>query len=289
VQILIDGAIGGLSIALLALAFTAVYLPTHIFHVALGGIYVAVPLVAWACLQKQWPWPLAAAMAISVGTGLSLACDLANHAWLERRSASSGAHLVASLGIYILLSQGSALAWGSETKVLRTGLDTVWHLGAIVITRVQMITAAVSTLLLMAFFGWLHFSDLGLQFRALSSNPAEAAIRGLSLRQLHLIAFALSGFLAAVSALTVSLELGLSPQGGLAALLLAVVAAIIGGRETFVGPILGGLLLGILRAQAVWHFSARWQDAVTFVLLAAFIFLRPSGLLSRTQRLEASR
>ena len=82
-------------------------------------------------------------------------------------------------------------------------------------------------------------------------------------------------------------EIGFHPHSGLDTLLLAVVAAIIGGQGSFIGPIIGGLLLGIVRSEVVWHISAQWQDGVTFLLLALFLLLRPQGIVARRARLEA--
>ena len=138
-QIIVNGLISGLTIALLALAFSIVYLPTRVFHVALGGVYASIPFIAWACLRWGWPWYLAMTVATLTGVGLSLVCELVNHARLERRRASSGAHLVSSLGIYIIMVQALALIWGNETKVLRTGLDAVVSVGDIIITHAQLI------------------------------------------------------------------------------------------------------------------------------------------------------
>lgn len=286
-QIFVNGTITGLTIAVLALAFSVVYLPTRVFHVALGGVYAAAPFIAWTCTRWGWPWYFAMALASLTGVGLSLACEFVNHAPLERKGASSGAHLVSSLGIYIIMVQAVALIWGNETKVLRRGLDAVVPFGNIIITRAQLLAAGASVLMLALFYGWLQWSRLGLQFRALADNPKELALRGYNIRRLRRVAFGMSGVLCSVSALLVSYDIGFDPHGGLVALLLAVVAVIIGGRESFLGPVLGGILLGLVRSEVVWFLSARWQEAVTFLLLALFLFIRPNGLLGRKGRLEA--
>lgn len=44
-QVLINGLVSGSTIALLALAFAVVYLPTHVFHIALAGIFSLAPVV----------------------------------------------------------------------------------------------------------------------------------------------------------------------------------------------------------------------------------------------------
>ncbi len=286
-QILVNGIVTGLTVSVLAVAFAIVYLPARVFHVALGGIYAAVPFVAWAILRAGWPSGIAFAIALGAGVIISLACEAVNHAPLEKKGGASGAHLVSSLGIYIAIVQVVALIWGNETKVLRTGLDAVNRIGNVIVTQAQAIAAGVSLAILVAFYAGLHFSQLGLQLRALADNPKEFALRGYNVRRLRLFAFGISGFLGGVSSLLVAYDIGFDPNGGLAAVLLAVVATIVGGRLSFWGPIVGGVLIGIVRSQVVWYLSARWQAAVTFLILAVFLFVRPNGILGTKARLEA--
>jgi branched-chain amino acid transport system permease protein len=213
-QILLNGLITGLTIAVLALAFTVVYLPTRVFHVALGGIYVLVPFVTWAGIQLKMPWFLAVLLAVLASLIVSLLCEAFNHRRLERKGAGSGVHLVSSLGIYIILVQTVALIWGNETKVLRVGLDGVIKFSGIVLTNAQIWAAIASSVVLGCFYGWLKYSQLGLEFRALADNAKEFALRGYNVDRLRLLAFGLSGLLGAVSSLLVAYDIGFDPNGG---------------------------------------------------------------------------
>jgi len=65
-QILINGLVAGSVIALLALAFQSVYLPTRIFFLGLAGIYSATPFVAYAVLKSGGPIWLAALAGLAV-------------------------------------------------------------------------------------------------------------------------------------------------------------------------------------------------------------------------------
>jgi branched-chain amino acid transport system permease protein len=287
-QILINGLINGLTLAVLALGFTVVYLPTRVFYVALGGVYSLAPFIVWAGLRQGLPWYFGTGIALTVGIIVSMLCEFTNHARLEKRGSSiSGSHLVSSLGIYIVLVQFITLIWGNDTKVLRSGLDQVIHLGGLLVTHAQIIAASVAIAVLGIFYVWLQRSQLGLQFRALADNPKEFAIRGYNVRWLRLLAFGLAGALGTISSLLVNYEIGFNPEGGLAALLLAVVAMIVGGQQSFYGPVLGGVLLGLLRSLVVWSLSAKWQEAVTFLILVICLFVRPYGLLGQANRLEA--
>lgn len=287
-QILINGLVSGSAIALLAMAFQAAYLPTRVFFIGLAGIYSAAPFVAHAVLTAGAGWGLAIGLAVLVSVALALLCEWANHAPLNRRRASDGAHLIASLGVYIVLVQIIAMIWGNDTKTLRSGLDSVSRWGGLVITGAQWMTLGVAALLLGGFSLFLMRSNLGLRLRALADNPIQFALFGYNVDHHRLLAFALAGFFGGASALVTAYDIGFDPHTGLHAVLLAVVAVIIGGQGTFTGPVVGALLLGLLRTQVVWHWSARWQEAVTFALLALVLFFRPQGLLGRKARLEAT-
>lgn len=286
-QILANGLISGLTTAVLAVSFSVVYVPTRVFYVALGGIYVVASFVAWSLLQSTGSAGLAVGAALGAGVLLSIGCEALNHAFLEENDASMGTHLIASLGVYIVLVQATALIWGNTTKVLRLGLGTTFSMGEVTLTSAQLFSAITSIVVLLSFFAWLKFTELGLQFRALADNPKELALRSFNVRNLRLLAFGVSGALASVSSVSTSYEVGFDPHVGLTELLLAVVAAIIGGRLSFLGPVLGAILLGVVRSEVVWLLSSRWQEVATFLILALFLYLRPHGLIGRPTRLEA--
>lgn len=287
-QILLNGLVSGSAIALLAVAFQAVYLPTRVFFIGLAGVYAFVPYIAHAVMQAGAPGWLAAVVAMLASVALCLLCEWANHAPLSRRRASDGAQLIASLGIYIILVQIVAMIWGNDTKTLRTGLDSVTRFGGVILTGAQWMILGVAALLLASFGVLLMKSNLGLRLRALADNPVMFGLFGYNVDTHRLLAFALAGIFCAAASLAMAYDIGFDPHGGLHAVLLAVVAVIIGGRGSFLGPVIGALLLGVLRAQVVWHLSARWQEAATFALLALFLLIRPQGLFGHKTRLEAA-
>lgn len=285
-QIMMNGFVNGLLLACLALGFSIVYLPTRIFFIALGAVYALTPYIAKSVLGAGGPWWLSVAAAIGMAVVISALCELLNHRPLEKKQASEGAHLIASLGVYIVLVEVIAVVWGSDPQVLRTGLDEVYRFGGLILTRAQLLAALVSFGLLAAFYTWLRFSNLGLHLRAMADNATEFALRGFNLHAYRLLVFCLAAVLAASASMLSAYDVGFDPYGGLHMLLLAIVAVIIGGRGSFRGPIIGGLLLGLLRSLVVWHISARWQDVATFALLALFLYVRPYGICGRPARLE---
>lgn len=83
-----------------------------------------------------------------------------------------------------------------------------------------------------------------------------------------------------------ALDVGIDPYIGFPAVLAAAVACIVGGLHRFIAPALGGVLLGVIQSLVVWQTSTKWESAVTFALLLAFLLFRPQGLLGIRKRLE---
>lgn len=287
-QIVLNGLISGLAIALLAVAFQMVYLPTRVFFVGLAGLYSLAPYLYLLGQEVCGCWDVSVMFSLIVVIALSLLFEWINHAPLTCKGASDGAQLISSLGIYIVLVQVVAMVWGNDTRTLRTGLDPTVQFFGSVLTRSQLLMAGVACILLLGFLAMLRATGIGLRLRALADNPVQFALYGYDVDVHRLIAFGLAGLFATAAALLTAYDIGFDPHTGLHAVLLAVVAVIIGGRTSFVGPIMGGVLLGLIRAQVVWHFSARWQEAVTFAVLALFLLLCPQGLFGQRTRVEAS-
>jgi branched-chain amino acid transport system permease protein len=287
-QILVNGTISGLVLALLALGFQFVFLPTRTFHIAAAGVYTVAPYVAMSVLQVSGSWIIAVGVSLVAVVAVSGLCELLNHRRLERREASAGAHMISSLGLSIIIVQIVAMIWGNDSQTLRQGLDASWRLSGIVLTRAQLIAALGSLAILLGMGIFLRHSELGIRYRALSDNPTEFALLGFNIHAYRLGAFCLSGLLVGMAALLTANDVGFEPYGGLHALLLAIVAVIIGGKGSFFGPVAGGFMLGILRTCVVYCWSARWQDVITFLLLAVFLYVLPQGLFSVRTRLEAA-
>jgi branched-chain amino acid transport system permease protein len=277
-QTLLNGLVQGLLFAVIGVAFSLVYSTSRVFYLALGATFTVAPYVFIAVTQAALPWWLGIGITLLVAAALGLAAEQFIHWPLDRSRAPGEVHLIASLGAFLVVGQVVVLTWGSDAKVLRPGVDTVYQLGALRVTEGQTLAVFVSVAILAALAGWFRWSDVGLQVRAMASNARLLATLGRDVRALRRGAFALSGVLASTAALLAARDLGFDPNVGMRAVLVGVAATIVGGRGSFVGAAVAGLVFGVLRAQVVWHSSARWEDAATFAVLALILLVLPTGL-----------
>lgn len=90
--------------------------------------------------------------------------------------------------------------------------------------------------------------------------------------------FGLGSALAGVAAVLYSLDLGVRPDMGFTIVFIAVVAVVVGGIGYLPGALAGAFLLGIVQQLSIWTLDTAWQNGVVFLVLIAFLSLRPSGL-----------
>jgi branched-chain amino acid transport system permease protein len=63
----------------------------------------------------------------------------------------------------------------------------------------------------------------------------------------------------------------------------AFVVSVIGGFGNLYGAVIAGLLLGLIEALVAGYISSNFRDAFAFVLLVAFLFVRPQGMFGEKQ------
>jgi branched-subunit amino acid ABC-type transport system permease component len=96
-----------------------------------------------------------------------------------------------------------------------------------------------------------------------------------------LFAFAVGSGLAGAAGILVAIDVDMTPTMGMNALMMGVVAVIVGGVDSIAGVAFGAILLGLAQHLGVYVVGSQWQDAIAFGLLLLFLLLRPQGLLGR--------
>ena len=284
-QFVINGLITGILYSLLAIGFALVYNTTRVFHIAAAGIYVFAAYMFWLFASRLGVPVLAASLIAIVLSGLlSLITEVGVYRPLKNRNASLNVSMIASIGLMIIIVNLMAMFFGNDTKVISNSIVRPLNLGHIIITAPQFIQAITGVVTLVVFSAILQRTNWGLRLRALSADESLYNTLGYDTHLSRTIVFIASGvFIGLASCLTVY-DVGLDPNMGMNVLINAIVAMIIGGVGRFSTCILGGLSLGVLQSLTVYQFASNWQNAVTFLVLLIFLFLRPQGIAGYKQR-----
>ena len=284
-QFIINGLITGLLYSLLAIGFALVYNTTHIFHIAAAGIYVfAAYMFWWAGVKLGMPLLVAATLAILLTMALSLFAEVSLYRPLRKKGTSLNVIMIASIGLLTVIVNIIAMLFGNETKVVENAILSTYKYGEIILTTPQLYQIIVSIISISVFLVLLDKTKFGVKLRALSADETLFETLGYDKQRTFLGIFLLSGLFIALASCATVYDVGMDPNMGMTVLINAMVAMIIGGVGRYGTCIVGGLVLGILQSLAVYCFASNWQNAITFVLLLLFLFLRPQGIAGYKQR-----
>ena len=280
-QLLVNGLISGSSLGLLAVSFAIIYQTARFFHFAHASVYTVAAYIAYL-FNRSLNLPLFIAIAISI-----LLTSIAG--WLIyattylpiiKRQASSTSLLLVSLGLMVAIQNVVAMCFGDELKTLSTGpIAQGTNIGGALITSVQAITILCSASAVILLVIFLQKTQLGLSLRSVADNSQLALVIGIDPDKVTGSAFAVGSALAAISSVLAAFDTGLTPTMGFNALLLAVVAVVLGGVGSIPGALLGGFAIGMIRNLVAAFIPTAWLDSMIFLVLIGFLLFRPYGLL----------
>ena len=185
--------------------------------------------------------------------------------------------LLLTFGLSTLFLGVALNAWnGNERSVpFLSGSLTV---GPLLISRVRVVAFAIAVLLTGATFLFLRYSTFGKTIRATSQQPEAAQACGIDVTRVRVVTFGLGSAMAAVAGSLVSLMFTFNPEIGQAFLPKAFAVIVLGGLGSFVGALVGALVIGVGETVAGYFTSGQWAESVAFIVLIGMLLIRPSGL-----------
>ncbi|QFG22171.1 branched-chain amino acid ABC transporter permease [Actinomadura sp. WMMB 499] len=282
---LVNGMAVGSGYALVALGFVIIYKATGLLNFAQGTL-----LLLGAYLT--YTFHVVLGIAFYPAVLLAMLCGAAVGALLERLVLR---HLVGqplftqvmvTVGLLFVLTEVCAAFWGVDALDLRDpwGLGTA-SIGGVVISDAYLWRMGLAALVLVLFFLFFRYSATGLAMRATAIDQEAARAQGISTGKVHLLAWSISGAVAAVGGVMLSAGPGgLAPHVQFVALL-AFPAMILGGLDSPAGAVVGGLLIGISQSLAGRYFGdwfpwlgSGFDQVFPYVLMIAILLARPYGL-----------
>jgi branched-chain amino acid transport system permease protein len=268
---------------LIALSFSLIYQTSHFFHFAhavifTGGAYFALLFKSYVGLSLWAAIPLAVVFSAVLGCLM----EVGVYQPLRKKKAASMILLLASLGIYIVLQNVISMVFGDDTKSIRSGeVKEGLNVFGARITPIQIVIIGTSIILVILVALFLKWSKMGKAMRAVANDPELASSSGIDSNRVILWTFAIGSALAGIAGILVALDVDMTPTMGMNALMMGVVAVIIGGVGSIPGVALGALLLGLAQHLGVWKISSQWQDAIAFIILFIFLLFKPEGFLGK--------
>ena len=286
-QLILDGVILSLIIALGALGLSLIFGTTGLSNFAHGEL---LTLGAFTVLVLNSTLGLNLLIAAPIGIVISAALwgwGQNQVLWkpLRRRGTGLIAAMIVSIGLAIALRYTILFFFGGSPESYaqfagQPGLD----LGPVFVTPKAIILSIIAVVFLVAAVAWLKGSRLGKATRAVSDNPALASASGVNVERVISVVWVLGALLAAYGGVFLGITQNVVWTMGQFLLLTMFAAVVLGGLGTISGAILGSFVVGITVQLSTLIVPPELKTASALLLMIVLLLIRPQGLLGRPER-----
>lgn len=281
-NLLINGVIEGLVVALPALAMTLVMGVNRFPNAATGdlmttGAYTAVILQTLGVSSL-----LGATLVAALGTAV---ISVLTYELIFKKLARQPmiASLLAAIGLGFLLRSVISFFAGHDQRTFKVPLVRAWNFDGVRILPSDLNIAAAALVCLLLVFLLLYKTSFGRQLRAVSDNPDLARASGIRARSLMIGLWLLVGIISAIGGVLLGMKAVVMPELGWDHLIPAFAAMVLGGIGSPVGAVLGALIMCVAQELSVPLLGPSYKLVLSFGVLALVLLIRPSGLMGRTE------
>jgi branched-chain amino acid transport system permease protein len=289
-QQVVAGLASGSVYALLALAIVIIYRSSGVVNFAQGEMATFTTFVAWTLVDHgvgYWlAFPLTLLIAFVGGVALERT--------LIRRVEGGPVVtiVILTIGLFILIGGLTNWIWTAEVRSFppsRPFPTSAWDIGGVAISKQDAGILLVTVVLVAALYVLFQHTKLGLALRASALNPTASRLVGIRVGWMLGLGWGLAAAIGAVAGLfTAAASPPLDPNMMRPVLIYALAAAVVGGLESPVGAIVGGLVIGVvLNLVATYdthiHLDLdRMRLPIALFLILLVLLFRPAGLFGRT-------
>jgi branched-chain amino acid transport system permease protein len=279
-QQVVSGLASGAIFASLALALVLIYRATDVVNFAQGEMATFSTYIAWSLMDhglSYWP-------AFVLTLGLSFLGGAAIERTLIRpvEHRPEIAIVIVTIGLLIALNGLTGWIWGAEVKAFDSPFpNESWEVGDVVISQQDVGTLCVVLLTVAALWAFFRFTTLGLVMRAVANDKSASRLVGVRVGLMLALGWGLAAVLGAIAGMMAAPVLFLDPTMMLIVLIYAFAAAVLGGIDSPIGAIVGGLTLGViinLLSAYVDFVGSELRLPTALLVLLAVLLIRPQGL-----------
>jgi branched-chain amino acid transport system permease protein len=282
-SLLVSGLSIGMMYSLIALGFVLVYKATDAINFAQGEFVMLAGFICATLLTYSLPLWLAIVLAIAMMVGFSFALERVVLRPLLGRPVV--AVIMATIGLAAILRGLPPITIGAQTKTitLPIGDEPVPFFWAS-LPPIQVLGIVVAALCLAGFTWFFKKSRMGVAMRAVADNQQVAMAMGINVERYFAIAWAMAGIVAALGGIIWGSMLGVDTQLALVGLKVFPVV-ILGGLDSIVGAVVGGLIIGVIESVAAGYLDpivgGGTKDFAPYVVMIIALMFKPYGLFGK--------
>ena len=285
-QFTLSGVSFGMIYAAVALSLVLIWRGTRLLNYAQGGMAMITTYVAIEVIYHTGSYWAGFVVALAAGAVLGAVCQLTIIRPTMNKPPLNG--VIVTIGLLVLLEGLAGVFFGGQFRSFPTAFSVKGlRVGGtpLGVSRYDIFVAAAVLVATLALALAFRYTSAGLRMRAAAFNATIARLSGIRVARVLTVGWALAGLLGALAGVLVSPSTFLYPNSMDTIFVFGFTAAVIGGLDSPVGAVTGGLLLGLALSYAGGYLpsGANLVPVVAFGILVVVLMVRPDGLFSATK------
>ena len=281
-QQIVSGLATGSVFASVALALVLIYRSMGVINFAQGELAMFSTYIAWQLVQMGVPMWIAFLLTVAISFVGGVALERIVIRPVER--APELTLVIVTLGLFTLVNGLAGWLWGYVVKPFPTPFPTTpLQVGGVAFSEQDLGIIAVSLVTLGAITLFFQKTKLGLAMRAAALYPEQSRVLGIRVGWMLALGWGLASAVGAISGIMIAPIQFLDPNMMQSVIVYAFAAAVLGGIESPIGAVVGGLILGVaLNLIGTYVVGTELKLSVALVLIVGVLIVKPSGLMGRT-------
>jgi branched-chain amino acid transport system permease protein len=282
-EVLVGGLLAGVMYSLVAIGFVLIYKTSHVLNFAQGSMVLLAALTFVSLLERGVPFWASLLLSLAVMVLLGLAIERTVLRPLVNKPPIT--LFMATLGLSYVIEGVAQLVWGTQVHGLDLGIDDKpFEVAGILISKFDLVAAGIAAAMVALLTGFFRYTRIGLAFRAAADDQLAAFAVGLRLPRIWAATWVAAGVVSLVAGLLWGARLGV--QFSLSFVVLkALPVLVLGGFDSILGAIVGGLLIGAGEKLSEVYigpfFGGGIESWFAYVIALVFLLVRPAGLFGR--------
>ena len=187
--------------------------------------------------------------------------------------------LLVTFGVAVVIESLIQAIWTADFRRMETHYnDMKVSVGSLYVPIPELLTLLLSVSIALLIWAAMRYTDLGKALRAMAEDGPIAAAFGINQKGLSLVLAGICAALAAVAGICLAMTFTLTPSQIFAWVGVVFAVVMLGGLGSALGPLVGGIIIGVSEAITMAVASPSWAPIVSFSLLIFLLLLRPGKI-----------
>jgi branched-chain amino acid transport system permease protein len=183
----------------------------------------------------------------------------------------------ASIGLSMILQRGALLGFGTQQRGLHPPITGSLVVGPVNLPSEKLVAIILCLAVMIGLYYLLMRTRVGKAMRAVKVDNEVASLQGINTNRIYLVVFTTGCALAAMAGGIIAPVFSITPDMGNAVLLKCLMVLMVGGMESMVGGVIGGLVVGLITSFGTFYLGDL-SEILLFTVIGIILVFKPGGL-----------